>query len=237
MPEKSSPPFPATVDPDFKSIITESDPTAFVSLSHNGEGERLVWDGRPGAGGGRQILFFLYTAAYDDGQHVEVRLEKDTFGSQAENYANNYAIPFGRLPRCVRQDVKALAIMTGYADWGGATDHIAIYSGNVYENLGLREEALMHEACHTSLPHFGSSREWRDAQMADPAFISNYARDNPEREDIAESFVAWIGLRYRPDRLAPSVRQKITDAIPNRIRLFDSVPWSSMHPLTLPGRP
>ena len=81
MPE--NPPFQATIGPTLKDIITESDPTAFVRLSPNGEGERVVWDNK--VQGGRPILF--YTAAYDDttnvGENVEVRVEKETFHLEA----------------------------------------------------------------------------------------------------------------------------------------------------------
>jgi hypothetical protein len=231
MPE--NPPFASTLEPIFKNIITESDPNSFVSIRSNGEGERDVWDRR--VNGSRRILFLLYIAAYDDGANVEVRLEKETFHAEADAYSRHYSIPFGRLPRCIRQGVKALSIMGGSVPWGGGTDDIEIHNGYAYENLGLLEEALVHEACHTSLPDLGLAPGWQAAQRDDPTFISNYARDNPQREDIAESFLAYIGLRYRPDRLTQDVRDKITTAISKRIGFFDSIPWSSMLPLKLPG--
>ena len=30
-------------------------------------------------------------------------------------------------------------------------------------------------------------------------YISNYARDNPWREDIAETYVVWFATRYSPE--------------------------------------
>ena len=46
---------------------------------------------------------------------------------------------------------------------------------------------------------------WTAAQAADPDFISTYARDNPTREDVAETFLPYLALRYRPDRISRSL--------------------------------
>ena len=56
---------------------------------------------------------------------------------------------------------------------------------------------------------------------ADPTFISTYARDFPSREDIAESFLPYLAIRYRADRISQSLANTILLTIPNRIAYFD----------------
>ena len=67
--------------------------------------------------------------------------------------------------------------------------------------------------------------EWKGAVRADENFISNYARDYPGREDIAESAVAWMAARCRKERQAPNeFLPKVKDietTIPNRLNYFD----------------
>jgi len=52
-------------------------------------------------------------------------------------------------------------------------------------------------------------------------FVSDYARDYPAREDVAEGILPYFALRYRPDRLTEADRFAITAAIPNRLLYFD----------------
>ena len=62
---------------------------------------------------------------------------------------------------------------------------------------------------------------WRAAQEADGVFISDYARDFPDRADIAESILPYFAVRYWPERLSEADRAAILAAIPNRLAYFD----------------
>ena len=64
----------------------------------------------------------------------------------------------------------------------------------------------------------------------DAAFISNYARDYPVREDIAESYLPYLAIRYRPDRISDSLKIEIEKTIPNRIKYFDNQEFK-MYPI------
>jgi hypothetical protein len=55
---------------------------------------------------------------------------------------------------------------------------------------------------------------------------------NPIREDIAESFLTWIVVRHRSDRVSKSHVKKILKAIPNRIKYFDEQEFD-MYPIVL----
>jgi PEP-CTERM motif len=72
--------------------------------------------------------------------------------------------------------------------------------------------------------------------MADGEFISTYARDYPDREDIAESFLPYLALRYRADRISQSLSDTISQTIPNRINYFSDQSFD-MYPFVigLPG--
>merc|ERR1712217_812934 len=51
-------------------------------------------------------------------------------------------------------------------------------------------------------------------------FYSKYAKENPEREGMAESFVVYFGLRFRRSRLTARQAADVTDIGPNRLRFF-----------------
>ncbi|MCY4011412.1 MAG: hypothetical protein OXG82_01720 [Gammaproteobacteria bacterium] len=53
--------------------------------------------------------------------------------------------------------------------------------------------------------------------------------DHPDREDIAESIVPWIAVRYGRERIHPKVAETIIETIPHRIAFFDSLNMD-MHP-------
>ena len=88
---------------------------------------------------------------------------------------------------------------------------------------GFLEEVLFHEGGHVSLQNHQDAPGWRQAQEADGEFISDYARDHPDREDVAESVLPYFTLRYRPDRLSAVQRAAIADTIPNRLEYFNGL--------------
>ena len=62
-----------------------------------------------------------------------------------------------------------------------------------------------------------ASAEWKKAQRADGDFVTEYARDRPNKEDMAESALfAWAILFY-PGRLPDFVEEEVRRIMPNRI--------------------
>ena len=100
--------------------------------------------------------------------------------------------------------------------------------GQRIQRDGFPEEALFHEGAHVSLQNHQDAPGWRAAQEADGEYISDYARDFPDREDVAESLLPYFAIRYRPDRLSAGQRAAIADTIPNRMEYFDglAIDWS-----------
>ena len=216
---KATPPFDGTIflDPD---IITESDPTTYQKLTDADRGERNMYDRRSGW---VYLNAFLFNASFSDGADVEIQVNPE-FGDadMARAEALKYAPVIGRLPKCLRKDVETVWIHMGNNPFGGGNDNLLIHTGQAeqYSADGILEETLVHEAAHTSLDaaHANAS-EWLAAQDADGEFISTYARDNPYREDVAESFLPYyrIPLSFRPNYAVPCQHHFQNHPQPNRL--------------------
>ncbi|MDP6169104.1 MAG: hypothetical protein QF780_03775 [Candidatus Marinimicrobia bacterium] len=225
-------PFSGTIfiDPD---IITPDDPTTFESLYYNGTAPRVMYDRR--AADWINEKPFLFPAKYNDGLQIEIQVNPE-FGDfkTAQIQAEKYAIVIGRLTTQLRKDVETVWIHKGLKPFGGGNNNLLIHTDwsiKHYEGQGILEETFVHEASHTSLDSYhAKNADWLEAQSKDCIFISSYAEENPEREDIAESYLPYFAIRYRPERISQSLKEKIERAIPNRIRYFDEKNFN-MHPL------
>ncbi len=221
-PVSTTPPFAGTIflDPD---IILPSDPTTFKSLSSAGQGSRLMFDRRVDAF--ITLDAYLFNVSFDDGLVAEFQVNPEFGGSDAAlAEAEKYAEVIGRLPTALRNDVETVWIHRGTQPFGGGNNNLLIHIGqaDLYTADGILEETFVHEAAHTSLDAaHASAPAWLAAQSADPTFISTYARDFPSREDIAESFLPYLAIRYRADRISQSLANTILLTIPNRIAYFD----------------
>ena len=118
--------------------------------------------------------------------------------------------------------------------FGGGNNNILIHtdwSTKHYEDQGILEETLIHEAAHTSLDQTHAKNPfWIESQKLDGNFISQYAKDYPEREDIAESFLPYFAIKYRKDRISDEMLNIIENTIPNRINYFDKQTFD-MYPI------
>ncbi len=229
-PVGAAPPFSGTIflDPD---IITAEDPTAFVSLRATGRGSRLMYDRR--IPGWATLEAWLFEARFSDRDPIEIQVNPEFAEEAAAQAAETYVPAIGRLPLALRKDVETVWIHLGRNPFGGGNNNLLIHTGQGERYLqdGILEETLVHEASHTSLdnPH-ATTQGWLEAQTADGEFISTYARDNPTREDIAESFLTYLAVRHRAERISASLAETITRTIPNRLAYFDSLALD-LHPV------
>ena len=210
-----TPPFAVTSDSP--RVIESSDPTRLGSITYAGRGERSVWDYRPETW--ITINAYLFDVRYA-GQVVEFRVNPE-FGSReaAQAEVEKFAHALGQVPAVLMPGIKDVAVHAGWARWSGGGGSITVHT--VWESRYI-EEAFVHEGTHVTLdPAHRDSSRWRAAQEADGVFISNYARDNPDREDVAESFLAWFAVRYQSERLSAAKRVMILRTIPNRLLYFD----------------
>lgn len=219
----SQPPYSGTIfiDPD---IIKSSDPSSIVSTSYTGQGSVTMYDRR--VNDWVTVNAYLFNVVWNDGltSRAQVNPEFGNIGS-ATIEAEKYAYLIGQLPHVLRVDIKEIWIHMGVQPFGGGNNAILIHTGqsSLYEKDGIIEETLVHEACHSSLDaSHAKSSGWINAQNVDNQFISTYARDNPIREDVAESFLPWLAVKFRKDRISAKDYNNITKAIPNRLSYFDS---------------
>ena len=213
-------------------LIKPSDPTTLDDLISAGVGQRLMFDRR-------QNTFvtyeaFLFNAFFDDSLTAEVQVNPE-FGTQDEAMAAavKYTEAIGRLPTALREKMETVWIHKGIQPFGGGNNNILIHTGQgeLYINDGILEETFVHEAAHTSLdPDHATAAGWIAAQEADPTFISTYAQQFSQREDIAESFLPYLAVRFRSDRISEELKQIILLTMPNRIAYFDSL-MLDMHPI------
>jgi len=228
-----SPPLLGTIamDPD---IITPEDPTTLSCVSYAGRGVRDAYDRR--VGGWIRMEAYLFDAAFDDGSSVQIQVNPE-FRSEvaALALAEAYGRILGQLPAVLRSGVRRVFVHRGRLPFAGGHDFVLIHTdqGEEYERDGILEETLVHEASHTSLdPLCAGAQGWRAAQKADGEYISTYARDFPSREDVAESFLPYLAIRYRRDRISSELAALIVSTIPHRIdyfdgRCFDVHPWDT----------
>jgi len=164
---------------------------------------------------------------------MEVQVNPEFDATQALEEAGKYLPVIGQLPFTLRKDVETVWIHRGKNGFGGGNRNLLIHTGlgEAYISQGILAEAFFHEASHTSLDAYHARNEdWIAAQKKDLDFISEYARQNPKREDIAESFLLYFALRYRPDRIDGKLRETIANTMPNRIAYFDSLQYD-WHPV------
>ena len=216
------------------NLFRPSDPTSLQSVTYIGRGERRVHDRRTKEW--ITINAYLFNVNYGHAQ-LEFRVNPE-FGSKeaARGQVDNYAPALGRIPALLLSRGQNVSINDGPGAFGGSwhwrTFTITAGSGEVLMRRGGLEEVFIHEGVHVSLDGaHRNSAGWRQAQLKDCVFISSYARDHPDREDLAESFLAWFALRYYTERLTASDRAAILNAIPNRLAYFDEQEFD----VSLPG--
>lgn len=228
-----APPYAGTIfiNPD---IIIPNDPSALKSTVYTGQGERKVYDRR--VKNWIKIQAYLFQVLWDDGLEAEIIVNPEfRTVAAATAEAEKYAYIVGQLPYCLRVEVKKIAIHKGKQLFGGGVDGLLVHTEQAveYEAQGILEETLAHEATHASLQAHNALADWTAAQQEDQAFISDYAKERPEIEDVAESFLMWLAVRYKKDILSAEDLGKITQTIPNRLHYFDKQAFE-LHPLKTP---
>lgn len=219
----AQPPYSGTIFID-ADIITSSDLSSIQSTTYTGQSMVTMFDRR--VNDWVMGNAYLFNVVWDDGLTSVAQINSE-FGSVANATieAEKYAFLIGQLPKCLREDVNEIWVHKGVEPFGGGNNSILIHTGQTinYENDGILEETLVHEASHTSLDAAHSaSTGWLNAQVLDNEYISTYAQDNPTREDIAESFLTWLATKYRQAVISTVDLNNITQTIPNRLSYFDS---------------
>jgi hypothetical protein len=223
----SEPPFSGTVfiDPD---MLTDGDPSSLVSLTYVGVAPRTMFDRRTDTF--NSVNAHVFDARFGTTVSVEVQVNPEFTVEQAETEARFYATAVGRLPAFAFRDLRTMWIHAGHFLFGGGNENLLIHTaqGVEYASDGYLEEVLLHESAHTSLDAYhATTARWQEAQRADEVALSTYARDFPEREDVAETLGPYLAVRFWSDRLPAATVALIQQSIPNRITYFDCLGLST----------
>lgn len=224
--------------PDFYNIIIESDPSAFKSVRLEVEKEAEMYDRdiNNNQGGWINPISWIFKLSYNDEIESEIRMRKVDFSKEeAIDLANKYGAKMGQLPACLRKGVEKINILKSDALFGGNNYNNSIEitigaTSELYERTGNMEETLFHEATHAALDDL-YQKDWQQHRDKDSKFISQYAFDYPNREDISESFILYSALNYRNKRLLASEKEKIESHIPNRLNYYKNL-GLDMYPMT-----
>ena len=209
------------------NILNSSDNSAFTSIESIPDNPRYMYDFRNN-GSWIRITPFLFKAKFSDDTEIEVQVNSEFENkTNAEKIALIYLEEIGRLPKLFRKNLERVWIHKGYENFAGGNNNFLIYhdTGLIHKEYGLLEEIFLHEGVHTSLDSDHSlSNGWINAQKADNGnFISDYAKQYPKREDLAETVPLCFALKYKRERLSDHTIKKIEKTIPNRIEYCNSV--------------
>jgi len=222
-PAMADPLFPNSVASNDLDFIRADDPGACFVLRAAGSGTTEMYDPR------RETLLVQGAVHFDarfDGQTLRINLHPDV--PSPHKRAQTVAAAVATLPVPMRSALRAVNVLDGDGSaW--AEDQGRFFT--VYDDLIARRlnehdfnETVFHEAAHVALdPVISGDPDWAANQAADGGFITAYAADYPQREDIAETALfAWTML-YHPARLPPQVEDAVRAAIPHRLEYLGNM--------------
>jgi len=179
---------------------------------------------------------YVFKTYFADGVQTEFWLHSQSANSteDARRKVHDVGRSLGLTPQFLRVGARVVQIMDGEGSFSANTDGILhIYYDEFVEEQksGYVEEILLHELAHTSLDlEYYGWVNWEDAAAADAGYVSYYAEEDPEAEDVSESITNWIGVALRTlseDNYKCTIQQ-----IPNRLQLLDDqnfnlYPWNN----------
>ncbi len=205
--------------------IIESDASILQSITFSLSEVRTVPDNRVNAAVTANVN--VYDAVFSNGQLIEMVINDDVGSrSVAEQEARFFAKILGQLDPMIVEGVKTVWVNGGVANLTGPPGGIVVHTDYVRDELiprGVAEEVMAHEAVHATLDaDYLRSSAWAQAQKADITFVTEYARDFPESEDLAESYGAYLIVK-NAGRNPASLVELLQGGIPERIVFFQSL--------------
>lgn len=208
-------------------FITRQDAHAFVCLDYVGRERREMPDRRSNQRFADDT--FIFAARFDDRNELEIWAHP-RFGTvkSARRHVEMIVRPLGRLPSFMRQRLSHVVLHEGdevaFAQDKG--HFFVLYSENVKRRIRSHdiEETIFHEAVHATLDDdYRRGTDWLEAQQADGAYVTYYAANNPDTEDMAESALFAYTLLHHPGRLPVHIEQEVQLVMPNRLAYFEKL--------------
>ncbi|GFH43921.1 hypothetical protein CTEN210_00395 [Chaetoceros tenuissimus] len=221
------PPFWGSIFVD-ENVITDSSPNALQRVDMYDETRCVTMYDREVADWVQVDNAYIFDAIFTDGVMTQFWVRGSDFSSdEAKEEALKYAKKVGYLPQFLRKNARVAQILDGNYPWGGSPEgFITFYAGVDYSNQGFQnggdisEETTVHEATHIIDPVIWAESAYQTAVTADNAYITLYAKNFTDREDVAESVTMWLGTKLGTMNTADLTTTRNT--IPNRLAYFDS---------------
>ena len=229
----TDPPFAGTLW-ELPDLISSSDYTVFSTSIYEGIEIRLFYD--------EAITDFInypahiFKVNFGDGLSIDFEIYSEFSEQEAISIEQKYAPIVGQLGKELRKNIKSIEFLKGNSvasaqrsndlSYANITFHIDWLNNTVETRPGgdRTEELLIHESAHLSIdPYVYNQQGWIDAVNLDNNYISTYAKENPDTEDVAENFQAYIAVKYFPERISNSLRDTILSVCLNRFKYFDSL--------------
>lgn len=222
-------PFQSTVELNLNTI-DDSVSSAFTCLEYNGRKTHRVFDKR--ISGESAIYAYSFTAVFNDQAPIEIVVNPEfESSSSARESIYPIALAMGRVYAPLRHKVGRIVMHKGHEGLhaGGYIEDyglIVVYQDTIADRLRTQhlEESLFHESVHAAWDkQHANSDLWRAAQLADDAFITQYAADNPKVEDLAETALLVYGFYKNPDAVPSNVSNALVALVPNRMKVIRSI--------------
>ncbi len=212
--------FPSSVVSNDIDFLRQTDPSAFYCLDYDGPATReMVYQGEVIFPDGVETFY----ARFSDQSMVEIWVHPAVGDeSVARQKAMDLTLPLGTLPSWMRMPGLVVKINPGdrsaFAETLGR--FFVVSSDNIEARLNTHDlqETVFHEMIHVALDtDHAKAHEWKAAQAADGAFVTDYALNNPTTEDLAETALFAYAYFNHPERLPVSVKNKLRDRFANRL--------------------
>lgn len=219
------PPFGGTVYID-SGWITSTDISAFIEKTPLGIERVTLYDRRVPAF--TDVDAHSYELAYGNSVVVVARVNTEFDEVTASALADKWGFVLGQMPLGLIEHLGELHIQPGDELMGGNgftnPTHVLIHEDHGANNLanGWAEEEVLHELGHAVFQPRVEDADWVAAQKTDPCFISDYARDNPIREDVAETLGPYLAMKFLSERVSDADGTKIANCIAARSLVLDS---------------
>lgn len=177
---------------------------------------------------------FVYTASYRNGDVVKIQITNTSDEEQAYDVAYDYANTLGQLPSTLRIGFRMIRIGVGNGNPYSEQDMVQTYTDLGINRMGFTEENLMHDLAHISLNSRGgliNEARWKEAMAKDNFYPSVYAEHHhsgngdPYIEDVPETIVIYLAVRWRPERFDTSMIDFYNLKMQHRFNLLDELNW------------
>ncbi|WP_299062627.1 hypothetical protein [uncultured Polaribacter sp.] len=216
-----NPLFPNSIVSTEIDFIRKMDEDLFESLSFIGREDKEMPDSRT------DILFdtdtFIFQVNFTEGNPIEIWAHSSFITQEAaKEFVQKIVNRLGKLPDLIRNNISHIVLHKGDATAFAEAEanFFVVYSDNIDVRISNNdfEETVFHESVHATLDAiFLQNSEWILAQQNDNSFITEYAKNNSTKEDLAETALFVYTLNKFPERLPDNVRAWMNLNISNRI--------------------